>query len=176
MTYSNRENRCYSGRALIDNYNWPPRYNESRLILMVRDPQCIFAYWDYNEKQYYAFVNRFYKKNTTWQIRIYNTALFGTTIGSSSAYNDIPVSVHAQSIYINVTLNNVLCCASLGIQTNKGQFHTFIQSNTIEIPRKIPQSVLQPIQPPPLAVDREKENDKNPVQPYSSANIKRQPL
>jgi hypothetical protein len=143
---------------------------------MVRDPQCIFAYWDYNEKQYCAFVNRFFNKLSTWNIRFFNTTMFGTTISGSVAHPDVPVLMHAQSIYINVTHSNVLCSAALGLKTDKGQFHTFIQSNTIEIPRAIPQSALQLIQPETQAVEWGNENNKNLVQPYSSANIKRQPL
>jgi hypothetical protein len=111
----------------LDNCSWPPKYEESRLVLMVRDPGCIYAYWNCNSRQYSAFVKRFYNKKSRWLIRLYTTSEMSVSI-------DTPVDINSGSIYINLSGDNLFCNAALGIKTNKGIFNMFIQSNTVTVP------------------------------------------
>ena len=119
----------------LDNYRWPPHYNESRMTLMIRDPQCLYAYWNYNEDQYKAFVSRFFRKKSRWLIRLINVAASSGIPGNREhRCTDITIVPDAESIYIDLPGNTYSCSASMGIQTGGGVFHPFIQSNTVIVP------------------------------------------
>lgn len=120
---------------ILDNYRWPPHYNESRMTLMIRDPHCLYAYWNYNEDQYKAFVSRFFRKKSRWLIRLFNVAAFSGISGNREhRCTDITIVPGAESIYIDLPGNTYSCSVSMGIQTGGGVFHPFIQSNAVIVP------------------------------------------
>jgi len=105
------------------------------MTLMIRDPRCLYVYWNYNEKQYNAFVTRFFREKSYWLIRLFNVAaLPGISGNKGQSCIDITIIPDAESIYIDLPGNTFSCLASMGIQTGSEIFHPFIQSNTVIVP------------------------------------------
>jgi len=156
----------------LDNYGWPPHYNESRMTLMIRDPQCLYAYWNYNEDQYKAFVSRFFRKKSRWIIRLFNVAASSCIPGNNEQRCiDISIFPNAESIYIDLTGNTYSCRASMGIQTGGGVFHPFIQSNAVIVPRVAPNTSVGTVSAE--AVQRVPDTCKATSPSYSSCSCQK---
>jgi len=122
---------------------------------MVRDSLCLYAYWDYwdyNEKQYSAFVKRYLYKKSCWIIRLYNKTLFNGTPTDTCTHTDIPVAIHTCGTYIGLSRDNFSCSAGVGYSNGQGIFHMFIQSNTIVIPFTAQSNAILPVVPVLTAV------------------------
>ncbi len=85
-------------------YSIPSRYNDTRIVLMLRDPLWAYTYWDINESQLAKLKEDIFFEG--FFLRIFELAL---NTGSRSYtkddvldYYDIPVDEHDDNWYINL--------------------------------------------------------------------------
>lgn len=116
----------------------PDNYGETLIILLPRDPQWIFAYWEITDgtkeeiKQKYG-PNVFQKAKPA--IRVYDV----TNIASFNGHNanrsfDIFVTPEAKNWYIYVGMPKRSYCADLGLLVDEGVFITLARSNVVATP------------------------------------------
>lgn len=106
----------------------PLSYNESKLVLIPRDPKCIFAYWEIAEQEKKEFINNFGKDawdKSTPALKVFNV--------SKNLYFFIDINDFAKSWYINVDDSDSIYTAEIGRRINNN-FVNFTHSNSIKTP------------------------------------------
>jgi len=78
----------------------PERYNETKIVLLLRDPQWAFAYWDINDAEHENLQKDMFFEGYFLRVFEYDTAGSGKEF--SDSYFDIPVSDTDNRWYINL--------------------------------------------------------------------------
>jgi hypothetical protein len=111
----------------------PFSYNQTLVVLMVRDPYWLYSYWDYDGR----VVNELSQVFGGWEkvpltLRVYNLGN-GGKIGSN--YFDISLNHQVKNWYIHVNQPNSSFQADLGYFSPDGHFRTLARSNIVTTPR-----------------------------------------
>jgi len=119
-----------SGRSIRDeifesiDYPIPERYDETRIVLMLRDPDWAFAYWDISTSV--ADKLKSDKDFESLVLRVYD-------FDDKSFYFDITVQFTDMSWYINLPNRNSSYVIELGYIANK-IYTALAESNRIQTP------------------------------------------
>ncbi|PIU40306.1 MAG: DUF4912 domain-containing protein [Candidatus Omnitrophica bacterium CG07_land_8_20_14_0_80_50_8] len=119
----------YSGFEL------PAKYGENKLVLLVRDPWWLYAYWEATperEMEILDLVRRSAKSIEAKVLRVYDI-----TDKSLPDYNvsfDIEIGV-ATNWYVDVGKPDRRWVAELGFRTHRGRFFSLVRSNFVCTPR-----------------------------------------
>lgn len=115
----------------------PLAYGDNRIVLMVRDPEWLFAYWEINNQTKAEFARRF--GSYAWDgsqplIKVYDTT--GVIFDGTNANDtqDVWINDYANSWHINVGKPDRVFVAEIGRVIN-GQFVCLARSNTVTTPR-----------------------------------------
>jgi hypothetical protein len=119
-----------------EQYQIPSHYDETKLVVLVRDPYWLYAYWEISRAtQEYISNSILNWHEVQLLLRVYdisNIAFDGT---NSNFFFDINVANNPNNWYIHVGGPNRTFCVDLGfIQTN-GHFYTVARSNIVTTPR-----------------------------------------
>ena len=115
----------------------PDGYGDNRIVLMVRDPLWLFAYWEIRKDILNKVLNTLgplaHRAKTV--IRVYDVT--DIIFNGNNAHHrfDIDVTLEAQKWYIHAGLPDRVLCAELGILTANGTFRILARSNTVKTPR-----------------------------------------
>jgi hypothetical protein len=110
----------------------PDSYNETRIVLLLRDPAWAFAYWDIRTSQRDAF-----RQSETFEgllLRVYSLEDPGQPVSRSRASFDIPVTLQDSRWYINLPEQNSYYRLAL-VAVDSGRERTLTQSNVVSVPR-----------------------------------------
>jgi len=117
----------------------PRAYGVDRLVLLVRDPHWLYAYWEISATKQEEF-NANYGPGA-WDtsrpvLRVYEVA--GDEFNGSNAisYTDIGLGEEEDNWHINVGKSNSTFCVDLGRIFPDGRFVTLLRSNTVTTPRE----------------------------------------
>jgi len=128
------ESKYYPGPSIqkfeeARGFEFPSGYGDNRIVIMVRDPYWIYAYWEINGKRLSEIRAELgYKFDQSKQIlRIYETANW--------TFFDIYVSGGSRNWYINVGRPNTSYCVDIGYLTPDGTFICAARSNLVTTPR-----------------------------------------
>jgi hypothetical protein len=108
-----------------DPYPLPARYNETKVVLMIRDPHWAFAYWDVEAQKAQRV-----RKDANFEqlvLRVHDCE-------PSSSF-DIPIQWEDSSWYIYLPNTDCEYCLDLGYLA-AGKFKLLTRSNTIRTPRE----------------------------------------
>lgn len=115
----------------------PESYNENYLVLLVRDPYCLFAYWEITVEQRELITSKF---DCGWGevpllLRLYDVT--GLNFDGRNSHGFIDISVHAlaDNFYLRDLAANKGYCVDLGVIAPDGRFITILRSNTVITPR-----------------------------------------
>jgi len=114
----------------------PPRYGLNFIRAMVRDPECIFVYWELTrDKIIEAFVGANEKavKEAKWVLRVHNLTQVtwaDTLIRPPFAFD------HRDSNWYLSVLPDTEYCIELGVILPDGRFISLLRSNTVRTPRR----------------------------------------
>ncbi len=103
----------------------PEHYGDDRIVALLRDPHCIFVYWDLNGFKSQEAMN-YHKGPKYWSLRVHR---FG-----EDAYHDVPINVDARNWYLWVA-DDKGYIIDLGFSTQHGEFLTLVSSNPVHTPR-----------------------------------------
>jgi hypothetical protein len=108
----------------------PLEYGDTKIVLLTRDPEWIFAYWEINPatRKKYDLVRGNHSKPIS--LRMHTLASRGHV-----APYDVPVNDYTSSWYIRVPAGGSRFRVDLGVFDAKGTFVTLASSNEIEVPR-----------------------------------------
>lgn len=116
----------------------PDRYGVERLVLMVRDPYWLYAYWEISATRQEEFQTHY--GPDSWHssramLRLYDVT--GVTFNGNNAnsFIDIPVSDEVDNWHIHVGTPDRELCLELGRIMPDGRFITLLRSNTAYTPR-----------------------------------------
>ena len=107
----------------------PNRYNETRLTLMMRDPEWCFFYWDISDSDisYHSLEGR------RISVRIFH--VFGYDITNGEIHRELDVNAIYGDRYINLAMPHAYFIGELGYYDAKGNFIVLARSNMIYAPR-----------------------------------------
>ncbi len=123
--------------AVNTEHAFPHLYNKNYLVLLVRDPYCLFAYWEFSEKQKEVIARQF---ACTWGeiplvMRVYDVTGINFNGANAHGYCDTPVHAMANNWYLKDMKPNCSYCVDLGIISADGRFITILRSNVVSTPR-----------------------------------------
>ncbi|MCX7049370.1 MAG: DUF4912 domain-containing protein [Candidatus Sumerlaeota bacterium] len=108
----------------------PERYNETKLLLLPRDPDWVFAYWEvaYHDRQ------NFKATDDNMRLRLYDVTDVEFTGSNAHSFVDIAIG-SSSNWYLRLPASDRHWVADLGVVAPDGTFRTIIRSNTIMPPR-----------------------------------------
>ena len=134
----------------------PFSYNQTRLELLVRDPEWAYSWWDFSGDTWNWMTKIFLKDpGARAKLRIHNL--------SHRASYDLDIDLEAKNWYVNLGLPDTEFEAELGLLDSHGHFHLIAKSNRVRTPRNGPSKVVDPHWDPSEFAD---------LDPLSSKNVK----
>lgn len=115
----------------------PDGYGDTLIVLLPRDPQWIFAYWEISDKtrneitQKYG-ANIFQKAKAA--IRVYDVTHVNFNGQNANRSFDIFITPESKNWYIYVGMPKRSYCADLGLLVDDGVFITLARSNVVATP------------------------------------------
>jgi hypothetical protein len=114
----------------------PQDYNDTQIVLMVRDPYWIYSYWSISEETR----NLISKTVTVWEelslvLRVYDITNCNFDGSNSNYFFDISINQGVNNWYIHVGGPNRTFCVDLGFIQENGNFYTITRSNIVSTPR-----------------------------------------
>ena len=128
-----------------DEIELPESYNETRIVLMLRDPSWAFAYWDLREKDRITFQESDGLDGLI--LRVYSMDDADTRLEDARQQFDIPVTLLDSRWYINLPDQETLYRIALVARTDESE-SLLALSNAIEVPRGAiadPQGDAEPV-------------------------------
>lgn len=111
-------------------------YGEDKVILLVRDPYWLYAYWEVtdqaiNEVRAKSGDNSIGRSNLVLRVK----DITGTDPNHPASFFDIHVADGSSNWYINVSADNRSYCVEIGMLTSDGRFFMVSRSNSVTAPR-----------------------------------------
>ncbi|UCF97622.1 MAG: DUF4912 domain-containing protein [Spirochaetaceae bacterium] len=113
--------------------DWPitDRYNQSKIVFMVRDPHWAFAYWDLEN----SCLEKLRADAENLILRVYEADTSGLPDSGVRSSFDIPIQLGDWSWYIYLPNQNCPYVLELGINAD-GKYRCLARSNTARTPRE----------------------------------------
>ncbi len=108
----------------------PDSYNDTRVVLMVRDPEWLFAYWEINDHHWDSLVRRYGEAAASRD----NVTLRVFELSGDMRYFDINVGGMARDWHIRVGKSSTPFYCHLGLKYGR-EFISLAVSNTVVTPR-----------------------------------------
>jgi len=115
----------------------PWQYGADRLVLMVRDPNWLFAYWEITAAKQDEFSQQY--GQSAWGssrpvLRVYDVT--GVEFNGSNANNyiDYAISDYVDNWHLEVSRPNSTLCVDVGRVFPDGRFVTLLRSNIVHTP------------------------------------------
>ena len=132
------EHRKAPGYAWDSQYELPQRYGSTQIVLMVRDPYWIHAYWEIAEDISDMVTTALGPEGwltSRKALRVHDVTNVEFDGNNSHRSVNIDIGEHATNWYINVDRPNRSYCAELGLIGHDGRFICLSRSNTVRTPR-----------------------------------------
>lgn len=126
------------GYAWESQYELPQRYGSTRVVLMVRDPYWIHAYWEIAEDISDMVTMALGPEGwltSKKALRVHDVTDIEFDGNNAHKSINIDIGEHADNWYINVERPNRSYCAELGLIGKDGRFVCLSRSNTVKTPR-----------------------------------------
>ncbi len=108
----------------------PAQYNHTRLTLLVRDPEWIFAFWELSEDDR----QRFSINDRRMVLRVYDVTGV-ESVDQAHRFHDVGVTDYSTSWYLHVAQANRAWAVDLGVLDENGNFIIIARSNIVATPR-----------------------------------------
>jgi hypothetical protein len=112
----------------------PGTYNDTKIVLLVRDPFWIYTYWDIdNEKR--NELNLHHGHNKHMVLRVYDvTDVVFNGFNAHSSF-DLDINDFTNNWYIKLPAPNRSYCVDIAIINEHGEYVLIARSNTVQVPR-----------------------------------------
>ena len=114
-----------------DLYPLPEKYNETKIVLLLRDPVWAYAYWDIKESEISSL--KFGALNGDLFLRVYEMKMSEFEKKNISDFSDIPVTLDDNSWYINLPETGIYYCVELILKSSVSE-KVLCRSNTVKSP------------------------------------------
>ncbi len=121
----------------------PTTYGEDRIVLLVRDPYWVHAYWEVTRE---TLLKARASLGDDWHharsiLRIYDITGVEFDGDNANSHFDVEVSGGADNWYINTRVPNRTYCVDIGLLAPDGKFIMLARSNRATTPRDVPSEV-----------------------------------
>ncbi len=127
-----------TGVAVLDKLEQeiPQDYDDTRVVLMVRDPYWLYSYWSISQATK-GFISGTIKAwdQISLVLRVYDITNRNFDGSNSNYFFDININHGANNWYIHVGGPNRTFCVDLGFIQDNGIFYTISRSNIVTTPR-----------------------------------------
>lgn len=116
----------------------PNSYGMDSLVLMVRDPDWLYAYWEITATKQEEFKSQYGPSawgNSRPVLRLYDVTGVAFNGNNANSYIDISVSEEIDNWHIHVGRPDRAFCLDLGRIFPDGRFITLLRSNIVTTPR-----------------------------------------
>ena len=117
---------------ITEDFPLPERYNDTRIVLMLRDPSWAFTYWDLSPADF-SKVQEVEGPGELF-LRVYSLPDGEITKKSYADFFDIPLRIQDDSWYINLPVSGIRYCIDLMLK-EYGREVILCRSNIIQAPR-----------------------------------------
>ncbi|MEK6727481.1 MAG: DUF4912 domain-containing protein [Candidatus Omnitrophota bacterium] len=118
----------------------PLRYDQDKIVLQVRDPWWIYAYWEVKGSTMDRLRNElkddFLKARRI--LRVYDVSSIIFDGSNAHRFFDIQIDRHATSWYIDTQGPGRSWCVDYGLKLSDGRFIVILRSNTVHTPLEGP--------------------------------------
>jgi len=122
----------------------PERYGDHRLVVLARDANWAYAYWDLDPARIRDLLHS--AGQTTdkarWVLRIYSAALHPAE--EKGRYFDIDIDVKTGCCYLDLSRPGARFIVKIGVMDASGMFRTTAQSNPVILPLDHPSKTIAP--------------------------------
>jgi hypothetical protein len=120
----------------------PERYGDHRLVVLARDPNWAYAYWDLNPTQVRNLLKSAGQTadKARWILRVYSAAL--QPVEEKGHYFDVDIDVEAGNYYLNLSRPGARFIVEIGVIDASGLFRSTAQSNSVILPLDHPSDTL----------------------------------
>ena len=122
----------------IDSTDLPALQPRTHCVLIPRDPNFIYAYWDYTEADMHQLRHQivFESGESLLVLRVYDITLTHFNGSNANHIWDLEVGFSAKNLYIEVGQDNADYCVELGVRCGEDRFIPLMRSNTVHTPPK----------------------------------------
>ena len=122
----------------FDSTDLPALQSRTHCVLIPRDPNYIYAYWNYSEEDINRARNqlKFESEDSQLILRVYDINLVKFNGSNANHTWDIDVGFSTKNWYIHVWQDNADYCAELGIRCPENHFIPLTRSNIVRTPPK----------------------------------------
>ena len=114
----------------------PEQYGQDKIVLQVRDPRWIHAYWEISAQAYERLNNEF--KDELYRakriLRVYDVSQIIFDGKNAHRFFDIQINEGASNWYIDTPGPGRSWCVDLGLLLTDGRFIMLVRSNTVSTP------------------------------------------
>jgi len=115
----------------------PWQYGSDRLVLMVRDPNWLFAYWEITAAKQDEFSQQY--GQTAWSasrpvLRVYDVTGIEFNGANANNYIDFAISDAVDNWHLEVSRPDTTFCVDVGRILPDGRFVTLLRSNIVHTP------------------------------------------
>jgi hypothetical protein len=122
------------GRAALQEL--PYGYDHDKIVLQVRDPRWIHAYWEIRNQTIDGLKadlrDDFYRSKRV--LRVYDVTNINFNGSNANSFFDIQINEFASSWYIDTNGPGKAWCVDLGLMLPDGRFITILRSNVVKTP------------------------------------------
>jgi len=123
------------GPPMPETRELPNEYGDTKIVLLIRDPEWVYAYWEINDASRAEFNLARNGHNRRLVVRLYKITGRNWPQDSAHYFLDLDVSPYASSWYIKLPEVNEKWCAELGIFDEENNYLPICRSNVIDTPR-----------------------------------------
>ncbi len=124
-------------------YELPAGYGDTRIVIQVRDPYWMHAYWEISEDRMNALRRDLghYIHNARRILRVYDVTNLFFDGSNANKYFDIDINDHANSWYINGQEAGRSFCVDIGYLLDDERFIMIARSNCLKMPIDGPSAI-----------------------------------
>ncbi|MBI4974350.1 MAG: DUF4912 domain-containing protein [Candidatus Omnitrophica bacterium] len=119
-------------------FRFPPGYGDNRIVILMRDPWWVFAYWEIRRDKEEETIRKIEKTGDSPDrsvLRVYDVTDINFNGRNAHSFFDIDLKGSANNWYINVSNPNRTWIVDIGIISKKGSFYPLARSNAVTTPR-----------------------------------------
>ena len=120
----------------------PDRYGDHRLIVLARDPNWAYAYWDLSPAKVRDLLKSVGQTadKARWVLRVYSAALH--PVEDKQHYFDVDTDVRGGNYYLNLSKPGARFIVEIGVMETSGLFRSTAQSNPFILPLDHPSDTI----------------------------------
>ena len=122
----------------------PDRYGDHRLVVLARDANWAYAYWDLDPARVRDLLKstRQSAEQARWVLRVYSASL--QPVEEKGHYFDLDINVKTGSYYLDLSRPGARFTVEIGVMDAAGMFRATAQSNPVILPLDHPSETMAP--------------------------------